>query len=394
MKIRTLLLSAALLGLLAGGAYWSRLPSDTAAKKSQRTAPPVPVTVAQATTRDMPLLLEVVGRGEAFETVTLKSRLDGQVLAVPFSEGRHVAAGDVLVQLDPADFNARLHQAEAALARDQALLKKNLADVARYQALRDQGFVSEEKVLEMRANAEAMQATVEADKAARELARLQLGYTTLRAPFAGVVGAKLVFPGAAVKINETPLVVLNRVRPLYVSFAVPERHLPRIRAAMAARMLKASVNLPNDRSQVFEGVIRFLDNAVDAATGTIRMKAELDNRAEKLAPGQYLNVTLALDTLRDIVVAPAEAVQQGPDGAFVYVLKADASTEVRKVKLALTRDGVAAISEGLRAGETVVTDGHLRLTPGGKVKVKEKVQAPGQKPADAMNGAATAGAPR
>jgi len=382
MKTRILLLSVAVIGLVVGGVYWSRLPpgasSMDAAKKSQRAAPPVPVNVAQATTRDMPLLLEVVGRGEAFETVTLKSRIDGQVVAVPFREGQHVAAGDVLLKLDPADFNARLRQAEANLTRDRALLKKNLADVERYQSLRAQGFVSEEKVLEMRANAEATQATVEADQAALDLARLQLGYTTLRAPFAGIVGAKLVFPGATVKINDTALAVVNRVRPLYVSFAVPERHLPRIRAAMSKGAVQASVTIPGESNQVFAGVIRFIDNAVDSSTGTIRMKAELDNTAEKLAPGQYLNVSLLLDVLRDSVVVPKEAVQQGPEGAFVYVLKADAGTEVRKVELAMTRDDLAAISHGLSAGETVVTDGHSRLTPGSKVKVK----APAQKPAD------------
>lgn len=387
MKTRTLLLSAAVVGVLAGGVYWSRLSPADANKKAQRAAPPVPVNVAQASLRDMPLLLELVGRGEAFETVTLKSRIDGQVAAVPFNEGQHVAAGDTLVKLDPADFAARLRQAEAALARDRALLKKNLADVERYQSLRAQGFVSEEKVLEMRANADAAQATVAADTATLDLARLQLGYTTLRAPFAGVVGAKLVFPGAAVKINETALAVVNRVRPLYVSFAVPERHLPRIRAALSKGAVKARVSLPEDRGQVFQGVVRFIDNAVDPATGTIRMKAELDNSAEKLAPGQYLNLSLLLDVLRDSVVIPKEAVQQGPEGAFVYVLKADAGTEVRKVEihkveirkveLALIHDDLAAIAKGLSAGETVVTDGHLRLTPGGEVKVK----APAQKPA-------------
>ncbi len=380
MKIRIVLLSAAVIGLLIGGVYWSRLPSESD-KKAPRAAPSVPVTVAQATTRDMPLLLDVVGRGEAFETVTLKPRIDGQVAAVPFREGQHVAVGDVLVQLDPADFNAKLRQAEANLARDQALLKKAQADVVRYQALRAQGFISEEKLAEVRATAEATRASVAADQAERDLAGLQLGYTTLRAPFAGVVGAKLVFPGAAVKLNDTALAVVNRVRPLYVSFTVPERHLPRIRAAMSAGSLKVAVNLPDDRSQKFAGVIRFLDNAVDAGTGTIRMKAELDNAAETLAPGQYLNVTLTLDTLRAAVVVPDEAIQQGPEGSFVYVVKADAGTEVRKIELAMTHDGLAAVARGLQAGETVVTDGQLRLTPGGKVKVKEKAKPPAQKPA-------------
>lgn len=386
MKIRTLLLSAAVIGLLGGGVYWSRLSTDSspggADKKAARAAPPVPVTVAQATTRDMPLLLEVVGRGEAFETVTLKSRIDGQVVAVPFREGQHVAVGDVLVKLDAADFNARLRQSEAALARDQALLRKHLADVERYQSLRAQGFVSEEKVLEMRANADATLATVEADKAALDLARLQLGYTTLRAPFAGVVGAKLVFPGAAVKINDTALAVVNRVRPLYVSFAAPERYLPRIRAAMQRGPVQANVTIPGEAGPAFAGVIRFIDNAVDPATGTIRMKAELDNAAEKLAPGQYLNLSLVLDVLRDSVVVPKEAVQQGPNGAFVYVLKADAGAEIRKVELAMTRGDLAVIAKGLSAGETVVTDGHLRLTPGSKVKVKEQPSA--RKPAGSV----------
>lgn len=381
MKIRSLLLTTVAIGALLGVAYWTRSPLPQADRNSQRTPPTVPVIVAQATTRDMPLMLEMVGRGEAFETVTLKSRIDGQVVDVPFREGQHVAAGDVLVKLDPADFNARLRQAEANLARDQALLKRAQSDVERYQALRVQGFVSEEKVAEMRANVEASHATVEADQASVELARLQLGYTTLRAPFSGVIGAKLVFPGSTVKINDTELAVVNRVRPLYVSFTVPERHLPRIRSAMSRGVLKASVNLPDDRSQVFPAVLRFIDHAVDASTGTIRMKAELDNAEEKLAPGQYLNVTLTLDTLHDAVVVPDEAIQQGPNGSFVYVLKADARTEVRKVELAMTRDGLAAVAQGLQAGEMVVTDGQLRLTPGSKVKVKDNEKQPAQKAA-------------
>jgi multidrug efflux system membrane fusion protein len=231
-------------------------------------------------------------------------------------------------------------------------------------------------VLEMRANVESAQATVEADKATIDLARLQLGYTTLRAPFAGVVGAKLAFPGAAVKINDTALAVINRVRPLYVSFAVPERYLPRIRAAMNKTAVPASVTIPGETGPAFTGVIRFIDNAVDPATGTIRMKAELDNTGEKLSPGQYLNISLVLDVLHDSVVVPKEAVQQGPNGAFVYVLKADSGTEVRKVELTLTHDDLAVIGKGLSAGETVVTDGHLRLTPGGKVKVKTPARNP------------------
>lgn len=377
MKTKSVWLLAVALALGAGIAYWTQRPrQDLSSSQAKKPPPPVPVAVAQAGLRDMPVLLELVGRGEAYESVTLKSRVDGQVVEVPFTEGQRLAVGDVLIRLDPADFKAKAAQAEANLARDQALLKKARADAERYQALQRQGFVSDEKVAETRANAEAMEATVRADQAALELARLQLGYTTLRAPFSGVAGAKLVHPGAAVKVNDTVLVVVNRVRPLYVSFSVPEKHLPRIRAAMAKGLLKVTVGMAGDSTQTFSGAVRFIDNAVDATTGTIRMKAELANTTESLSPGQFLNVGLMLDTLRDAVVVPAEAVQQGPEGAFVYVVKPDAETALRKVEIATTRDGLAVIAKGLDAGETVVTDGHSRLVPGAKVKIK----TPGQKP--------------
>jgi multidrug efflux system membrane fusion protein len=361
-----LLLLLALAGTLG---YWWLATKPPAREKHGKVLPPVPVTVAQATTRDVPVVLEVVGRGEAYETVTLKPRVDGQVLAVPFAEGRRVAAGDVLIRLDPADFQARVQQAEANLARDQALLDKARADLARYLSLLEQQFVSQEKVTEMRANAEAAVATLHADQAALELARLQLSYTRIRAPFAGVAGAKLAFPGAAVKINETPLAVLNRVQPLYVSFSVPERYLPAIRAARARGTLPAEISVPGDR-RAEEGRVVFLDNAVDPATATLRMKAEVANVASNLVPGQFLDVGLRLDTLHGAVVVPAEAVQQGPEGSFVYVLSGDGGAQMRKVEVTQVRDGQAAIGKGLASGETVITDGYSRLTPGAKVIVK------------------------
>ena len=366
MKHRGLLLL--LLAIVAGAAYWGYKPSEST-DRAKKPPPPVPVAVAQAANRDLPVTLEVVGRGEAFETVTLKSRVDGQVLAVPFAEGKAVAAGALLVKLDPADFQARVKQAEAHLARDQALLDKARADVARYQSLLEQQFVSQEKVAEMRANAAVASATVQADQAALELAQLQRSYTQIRAPFAGVTGAKLVFPGAAVKINETVLAVVNRVRPLYVSFAVPEKHLPAIRAAQVKGALQVDVGVPGGKPA--PGKVVFLDNAVDSATGTLRLKAEIANTDNSLAPGQFLSVSLLLDTLHNAVVVPAEALQQGPEGAFVYVLNGEGGAQVRKVEIAQVRDGLAAIGKGLASGETVVIDGHSRLTPGAKVKVKK-----------------------
>lgn len=367
-----IVLSLLILALVGASAYFYLPGRDKGgANKKDASKVPVPVSVAQATTRDMPVLLAVVGRGEAYESVTLKSRVDGQVVAVPFTQGQHVARGDVLVRLDPADFDARLRQAEANLERDQAQLAKAQADVARYVALRAEGFISEEKVSEVRATAQAMAATLRADRATAQLARLQLGYTTIRAPFGGVVGAKLAFPGAVVKTNDTDLAVINRVRPLYVSFAVPERYLPALRAAMARPGgLGAEVTLPGVADQRFAGPVGFLDNAVDSATGTIQMKATLANDQELLAPGQFVNVALTLNVLRDAVVVPVEAVQQGPQGPFVFVVKPDQGVALRPVRVGDNQQGLAIIAQGLAAGETVVTDGQLRLTPKSKVKIK------------------------
>jgi len=342
--------------------------------KKKADAPPVPVTTAKAVARDIPVTLKVVGRAEAYESVVLKARVDGQVAAVLFTEGQHVKQGDVLIRLDPGDFSARLQQAEATAARDQALIAKTRSDTARYTALKERNFVSEEKVNDIRTNEAAASANLRASQAAVDVARLQVSYATIRAPFSGVVGARLVFPGSSVKLNDTALAVVNRVRPLLVSFSIPEKHLPRLRAAMAAATdgrMQVDVSLPGEKSRHYDGDVHFIDNAVDPTTGTILMKAVLPNADEKLTPGQFLNVSLLLDTLTAAVTIPSEAVQQGADGNFVYVVKDDQSTAVRPIITAAADEGVTAIAKGLQVGETVVTDGQLRLAPGVKVKARE-----------------------
>ena len=357
---------------LAGAGYWIWIrPAGETDNKKDKDKPPVPVLVAQADTRDMPVTLDLVGRAEAYEGVTLMSRVDGQVAAVAFTEGQHVNAGQELVRLDDGDLAAKLRQAEASLACDQANLAKAKSDVSRYSALRNVGFVSEEKVDEVRAVLAAAEATVKADQAAVDLARLQLGYTVIRAPFAGVVGARLVFPGSAVKVNETQLAVVNRVKPLYLSFAVPEKYLGQLRSRLRQGGIKVTARVPGEGGPGMEGEVRFLNNTVDAATGTILMKALLPNGDEHLTPGQFLDVSLVLGTLKDVVTVPMEAVQQGPEGSFVYVVQPDKTAKQQPVKMALTQAGRAALVEGLADGETVVTDGHSRLTPKSKVKIKD-----------------------
>ena len=363
---RTLLVVGIL--TLAGGGFWYW--SSKRAAPPAKAGGPVPVIVAQAQSGSMPVLLNVVGRAEAYEGVTVKSRVDGQVLAVNYTEGQAVRQGDVLLRLDPADFNAKVAQAEAVVARDQAQLAKARADLERYQGLKARGFVSDEKVNEVRTNEAAAAATLKADQAALELARLQQSYTTVRAPFSGIVGARLVFPGSTVKINDTALAVVNRVDPLYVSFAVPERHLQRLRQAVSKGPMPVQIALPGSKEAGFEGKAKFIDNAVDATTGTIQMKALLDNKGARLTPGQFLNVSMVLDQVSDSVLVPNEAVQQGADGNFLYAVKADDTVEVRKLEIIASHQGMTAIGKGVAVGETVVTDGQLRLTPGATVKAK------------------------
>ncbi|HMW63134.1 efflux RND transporter periplasmic adaptor subunit [Accumulibacter sp.] len=386
MSRRFWLSAALLVTLVAFSAYWYGASRTPDASKPAKGQPPVPVSVARATTRDLPVLLEVVGRGEAYATVSLKARVDGQVAAVVFSPGQHVRAGDELVRLDGTDFALRVRQAEANLGRSAAQLSKARRDSGRQIALRERGFISDEKVNETRTAEAVIDATLRADRAAVDLARAQLSYATVRAPFAGVVGAHLVFPGAAVKLNDTVLAVVNRVRPLYVSFSVPERHLPRLRQALArggascrpAACLQVEVTVPGEASRRFVGAVRFIDNAVDTTTGTIQVKAVVANDDEALTPGQFLNVALTLDTLKQAVVVPSQAIQQGPEGPFLFAVNGEGVAEVRRIGVGASFAGVTAVSGTIQSGEQVVIDGQLRLAPGSKVQIAP--EAPGVPP--------------
>lgn len=391
MNKSRIVLFAVLVAAIAGSAYWLRASSP--APVAAKALPPVPVTVAQAAVADVPLLLDVVGRAEAYESVTIKARVDGQVASVAFLEGQHVKTGDVLIRLDIGDFDARLQQAQATLRRDEVQLNKARADVQRYVALKERGFISEEKVNELRTAEAAAMATIKADQAAVELASRQLGYATIRAPFAGVVGARLVFPGSAVKLNDTVLAVVNRVQPLLVTFAVPERHLPRLRQAKMADELQAVVTLPGDKQQKFTAKVNFIDNAVDAATGTIQLKALLDNRQEMLTPGQFVDVSVVLESLKGVVVVPDETVQQGQDGNFLFVVLPDNTAEPRKVEVLTSFQGRTALAKGVAAGETVVTDGQLRLSKGAAVQIKPAAGEAVKEAKPASNAAAPSPAP-
>ena len=339
-------------------------------KEKKAEPPPVPITATSAVLRDIPETLRVVGRSEAFESVTVKSRVDGQVAEVLFTEGQHVKQGDVLIRLDPTDFSARLQQAQATAARDEALVAKSRADTQRYATLKERNFVSEEKVNDIRTNEATAAANLRASKATVEVARLQLSYATIRAPITGIVGARLVFPGSAVKANDVALAVINRVRPLLVSFSVPEKHLSQIRAVRRDGVLNVDITEPSNASQHFEGTVRFVDNTVDVSTGTILLKAELPNQDETLMPGQFLNVSLVLGTLKQAVSVPSNAVQQGSEGSYLYVIK-EGRADLRPVEMLASHDDFTAVHGEVQAGDIIVTDGHLRLTPGARAKIRD-----------------------
>lgn len=361
---------AALL-LLAGlvHAFWPK------AEKAEKGKQAVPVKVAQALAQDYPLTLVTVGRVQPSESVTMRARVDGQVKQVLLKEGSHVRAGDVLMTLDDAEFKTRLIQAEAIQARDAAQLANARTELARNETLKEKNYVSDDMLRASRTNVASLEATLKGDKAAVDNAKLQLSWTVLRAPFAGRIGARLVFAGTSVKTNDTVLAVINRVHPVQVAFAVPEKFLGSLQTLRAGGRMPVTVGSDSDSSLNVSGHADFIDNTVDTTSGTIQVKATFPNTDDRLTAGAFVKVRLDLDLLKDAVVIPTAALQQNADDSSVYVVTTDKKAELRKVVVRDSRDDIAAIASGLKAGETVITDGLLRLTPGASVKVQEEKTA-------------------
>lgn len=328
----------------------------------------VPVRLAEIAPRTVPVALRLMGRAEAKSTVSLRSRIDGQILAVEYQPGEAVRRGQTMVRLDDRIPRSQEAQARANLARDQANLGKAVSDLKRADDLRGKGFVSSAGVDAARAAMQSLRATVEADQAAIDMARAQLDYTRITAPIDGIAGSILAFPGSIVRANDTPLVVINQVDPILVQFAVPEARLAEIRAVSGAGAgLVVRARIPGEDQGDLAGRLGFIDNAVDPTTGTIALKAEFTNPDRRLTPGQFVEVELVLRQLRDALVIPAEALQNGPAGSFVYVARRDGTVELRPVRIGSGGEGATlVVSEGLVAGERVVIDGHLRLVPGAR----------------------------
>ncbi|MGJ3523341.1 efflux RND transporter periplasmic adaptor subunit [Nitratidesulfovibrio sp. D1] len=357
-------LLAALVGCSGG--------DDAAKAKPQKR--PVPVTTALSEKRDLPVVVRTVGNVEPYATVSVKSRVDGQIVGVHFREGQDVRKGDLLFSVDRRALEAALNEAQARLQRDRVLLAKADEDVRRFETLVADGYVSREQFEQYRSTADSLRATVRADEAAVETARVQLSYSTITAPMSGRAGQVKVDQGNMVRAGaDTVLVVIDQIEPIYVGFALPEMHLAAARARMAAGGVPVEARVPGPgtgTAVAARGAVTFVDNAVNTATGTIRMRGTFANESRVLWPGQFVDVYVELGILPGVVVVPSQAVQTGSQGLFAYVVGRDDTVQLRKVRTGLAYGGLVVVEEGVAEGERVVVDGHLRLTPGAVVEEK------------------------
>ena len=363
LSARTGLLASGLLALFAACA-----PAAPGRPEGQDE---VSVTVGAALSKDVPIVIRVIGTVEAFSTVSVKAQVGGELRQVSFEEGQDVRKGEVLFESDPRPYAAALEQARAQLDRDRAQLKNARSDAERYAGLAEKDYVTASEYDRILTSAAALEATVLSDEAAVKSAALQLEYCTIRSPLQGRTGRLMVHRGNVGKANaDTPLVVIEQMDPIYVSFSVPERNLAGIRSRQAEGALAVQAVVPDSGGRAVTGRLTFLDSTVDSRTGTVLLKATFPNPERILWPGQYVNVELTLATKTGAVVVPTEAIQTGQEGPYVFVVRPDSTVESRPVVPGETLEHETVIEKGVSAGEKVVTDGHLRLVPGAKVAPK------------------------
>jgi membrane fusion protein, multidrug efflux system len=365
MKQNTLIMGilAAAAALLAGGCSHGTKPAGGGG---------APVLIATAFTTNLPVQINPppVGHVIPYSTVTVHSQIGGIISQVHFKEGQAVQQGDLLFTIDPRPSQAALAQAKADLLRDQSQLENARIQFAREQKLFDQKLVSQDEFDTSKSSMDALEGTVQADEAAVTNAMLNLEFTEIRSPIDGITGSLLFYQGNVVKAPDDTLVTINQVHPIYVGFAVPEQYLPEIRGEMKQRKLKVQATFENMNVPPPQGELTFINNTVDETTGTILLKATFPNEGSVLWPGQFVNVELTLSELTNAVVVPSPAIQTGQNGEYVYVVKPDQTVDERPVTIGITYQDATVVQKGLAAGETVVTDGQLRLTPGAKVSVK------------------------
>jgi len=355
--------------LLAGLLTWLAL-ANKPARKARETM--VPVTTARVAVREFPVVISALGAAKAWQGVLIRAQVTGRLLRVPVAEGSDVKQGDIVAEIDPAPFQAALLEVQGALAKDQAALAQARLDLGRYQNLAKQNAISAQQLDLQAATVKQDEGIVMTDQGAVNAAKVNLGYTRIAAPVSGRVGMRLVDPGNLVSTTDAGgILSIDQLTPIAVTFTIPEGDFQRLAAASDGfrKPLTAEAYSQETNALLGSGILVVADNHVDASTGTVEMKARFANESRTLWPGQFVNVRLTLETLRQARIMPARAVNQGPDGPFVYVVK-DGAAQVQPVTVARVQDGMAVMSQGVKPGDTVVTDGQLALRDGTKVRAR------------------------
>jgi len=364
-----------LIVMAAAGAAYQGLIADKAMSQTRPTMsggpPAVPVIITVATIHPTPIQFEAVGTVQTIASVAVKSRAEGEITQVLVRDGQAVKAGDTIMTIDPRLAKAQLDQAQATLARDRAQQSNAFRDVSRYKPLAQREFVSKQQLDTSTTTAQATSASVKADEAAVESAQVTLSYFTIKAPIDGRIGYVAQKVGNTVKANDVPLATINQIKPIYVSFPLPQTDLPAVRHAMANGAVGVTALPVGDSGKPQEGRLSFFENSIDASTGTILMRATFDNPQETLWPGQFCNVTVQLAMQADALTIPSAAVQVGQNGEYVYIVDSDNRARYRQVTVARTIAGMSVIAKGLAPGDRVVTDGILRVTDGSRVVIRE-----------------------
>jgi multidrug efflux system membrane fusion protein len=358
---------------VAAPALW-RLNLETSLPQAKAQMPAadiaVPVTAGTVTARDVPQYLQGIGTVQAYNMVTVASRVDGQIVEVAFKEGQEVKKGALLYQIDPRPYQAVLEQAEAAKLKDEAQLATAKTDLARYGALVGHGYQTRQSFEEQQGLVAQDQAAVAGDQAQIDSAKLNLGYAAIRSPIDGRLGARLVDIGNLVHAaNNTALVTITQLKPIYVSFTLPQETLDQIRHYQQKSPLEVIAYSGDNKKELAQGKLSLIDNTIDQATGTIHLKATYANEDERLWPGEFVNVRVILRMRRSVPTVPSQTVQQGPEGDYAYVIRKDDTVERRNIVVAATEEGLAVVTKGLKPGERVVVDGQYRLTDGARVRI-------------------------
>lgn len=366
-RLRPSIFLALLLPILLSGCA----SKDQAQAAAAAGRPPAPVVVASVEQRDIPVQIRAIGNVEAYQTVQIRSQVNGQIQKIFFREGEDVHQDQLLFQLDKRPFQADLEKAIGQMKRDQAQAENSRLQADRYSDLEKQGIVSHEQADQIRTQAKADASAVEADKAAVDAARVQLLYTDIAAPIDARAGALLINLGNLVKANDTPyLVQLNQVSPIYVTFSLPEIHLSRVRQYFSSGQLKVLAYPKGETTNPAVGRLTFIDNGVDTTTGTVKLKGTFRNKDRRLWPGEFVDIALELSTQKNVIVVPTKAIQTGQQGDYVYVVRADSTAESRPVKIVGVYQNLTLISEGLSTGERVIVNGQLRVAPNARVTVQ------------------------